>query len=182
MKKEELEEFLIEEKFDSYEAILQYVDDEKDIESLADKIKFLKNNGLENEDIEQILTENPLFLTSNLETVKRSVNFLNSIGLKKLSQVTAMNPELLSVSDKTMSDNYKLLKLIMTEKDLTNLLKIDCEILSFNTDYLGRRLEFFIKNDLKDKIKDIILNYIEAFEDEEDEIDIEILKKFGNGN
>lgn len=177
MKKEELEKYLINENFSNYDDIIQYVDDEKDIESLADKIKFLKNNGLENEDIEQIISDNPLFLASNLETVKRSVNFLNSIGLKEISQVTAMNPELLSVSDKTMSDNYKLLKLIMSEKELKNLLKIDCEILSFNTDYLGRRLEFFVKNDLKDKIKDIILNNIEAFEDEEDEIDIEVLKR-----
>lgn len=177
MKKEELEKFLIKEKFDSYEDILQYVDDEKDIESLADKIKFLKNNGLENEDIELVLSENPLFLTSNLETVKRSVNFLNSIGLKNLSQVTNMNPELLSVSDKTMSENYKLLKLLINEKELINMLNIDAEILSFNTDYLGRRLEFFVKNDLKDRIKDIILNNIEAFEDEEDEIDLNMLKK-----
>ena len=177
MKKEELEKFLIKEKFDSYEDILQYVDDEKDIESLADKIKFLKNNGLENEDIELVLSENPLFLTSNLETVKRSVNFLNSVGLKNLSQVTNMNPELLSVSDKTMSENYKLLKLLINEKELINMLNIDAEILSFNTDYLGRRLEFFVKNDLKDRIKDIILNNIEAFEDEEDEIDLNMLKK-----
>ena len=47
MRKEELEQFLIDEKFDSYEDILQYVDDEKDIESLADKIRFLKKSGLE---------------------------------------------------------------------------------------------------------------------------------------
>ena len=176
MKKEELKKFLIEEKFDSYEDILQYVDDEKDIESLADKIKFLKKNGLENEDIEFVISENPLFLTTNIENLKRSVNFLISIGLKNLSQVALMNPELLSVSDKTMSENYRLLKLLLQEKELLNMLKIDAEILSFNTDYLARRLEFFVKNNLKDKIKDIILNYIEAFEDDEDEIDLEMLK------
>ena len=56
------------------------------------------------------------------------------------------------------------------------MLKIDCEILTFNTDYFEKRLEFFIKNDLKDQIKDIILNDIEAFEDEEDEIDLEDLR------
>ena len=176
MKKEELEKFLIKEKFDSYEDILQYVDDEKDIEILAEKISFLKKNGLESDEIEMVLSENPLFLTSNLETVKRSVNFLNSIGLKNLSQVVGMNPELLSISDSQMSENYKLLKLLMSEKDLFNMLNIDAEILSFNTDYLGRRLEFFVKNNLKDKIKDIILNSIESFEDEEDEIDLSMLR------
>ena len=56
------------------------------------------------------------------------------------------------------------------------MLKIDSEILSFNTNYLEKRLEFFIKNGLKDKIKNIILNRIEAFEDAEDEIDLEELK------
>lgn len=176
MRKEELEQFLIDEKFDSYEDILQYVDDEKDIESLADKIRFLKKSGLENEDIETVLSENPLFLATNLETVKRSVNFLTSIGLKNLQQTVNMNPELLSVSDSQMSENYKLLKLLITEKDLFNILNIDAEILSFNTDYLGRRLEFFVKNGLKDKVKDIILNNIESFEDEEDEIDLNLLK------
>lgn len=176
MRKEELEQFLIDEKFDSYEDILQYVDDEKDIESLADKIRFLKKSGLENEDIETVLSENPLFLATNLETVKRSVNFLTSIGIKNLSQTANMNPELLSVSDSQMSENYKLLKLLISEKDLFNMLSIDAEILSFNTDYLGRRLEFFVKNGLKDKVKDIILNNIESFEDEEDEIDLNLLK------
>ena len=176
MKKEEEKKILLEEKFDSYEDILQYVDDEKDIESLADKIKFLKKNGLENEDIELVLSENPLFLTSDLETIKRSANFFKSIGLKNLSQVYNMNPELLSVSDSQMSENYKLLKLLMSEKELINMLNIDAEILSFNTNYLGRRLEFFVKNGLKDKIKDIILNSIESFEDEEDEIDLDTLR------
>jgi hypothetical protein len=57
------------------------------------------------------------------------------------------------------------------------VLSIDGEILTYNTNYLEKRLEFFIKNGLKDKIKEIILNEFEAFEDEEDEIDIENLKK-----
>ena len=176
MKKEELEKYLIKEMFDSYEDILQYVDDEKDIESLANKIEFLKKNGLENDDIELVLAENPLFLTTTLENVKRSINFLKSIGLNNLNQVINMNPELLSVSDSTMSDNYKLLKLLISEKELINMLKIDGEILSFNTDYLGKRLEFFVRNGLKDNIKSIILNSIESFEDEENEINIENLK------
>ena len=57
------------------------------------------------------------------------------------------------------------------------MLKIDSEILSFNTDYLEKRLEFFIKNGLKGVIKEIILKYIEVFEDEEDKIDLEELKQ-----
>lgn len=123
-----------------------------------------------------IISENPLFLTTTLETVKNNINFLKNIKLENIARTLEINPELLSTSDKTMSENYKLLKILMSEKDLMNMLKVDCEILTFNTDYFEKRLEFFIKNDLKDQIKDIILNDIEAFEDEEDEINLEDLK------
>lgn len=123
-----------------------------------------------------IIMENPLFLTTTLETVKNNINFLKNINLENIPRTLEINPELLSTSDKTMSENYKLLKILMSEKDLANMLKIDCEILTFNTDYFEKRLEFFIKNDLKDNIKDIILNDIEAFEDDEEDIDLDELK------
>ena len=123
-----------------------------------------------------IFNENPLFITTSLETVKNNVNFLKNINLENIPRTLEINPELLSTSDKTMSENYKLLKILMSEKELANMLKIDCEILTFNTDYFEKRLEFLIKNGLKDNIKDIILNDIEAFEDEEDEIELEELK------
>jgi hypothetical protein len=179
MKKEDFKKYLKEINFSEelVEEISSYVDNEKDIEVLCDKIKFLNKNGVSNTGIELIISENPLFLTTSLETVKASVNFLKNIKLENVEKVVEINSELLSVSDKTMSENYKLLKILMTEKELLNMLKIDAEILSFNTDYLEKRLEYFIKNGLKDKIKDIILNYFEAFEDEEDEIDLETLKE-----
>lgn len=124
-----------------------------------------------------IINENPLFLTTTLETVKNNINFLKNINIENIPRTLEINPELLSTQDKTMSENYKLLKILLSEKDLTNILKVDCEILTFNTDYFEKRLEFFIKNDLKDCVKDIILNDIESFEDEEEQIDIDDLKK-----
>ena len=139
-------------------------------------IEFLNKIGVTQEGIDIILSDNPLFLTTDLETVKRSVNFLKNIKLENVEKIVEINSELLSTSDKVMSENYKLLKVLMSEREILNLLKIDSEILSFNTDYLEKRFEFFIKNGLKDKIKTIILNKIEAFEDEEDEIDLEELK------
>lgn len=179
MKKEKLKENLQKLDFtDSYiDEISCYVDNEKDIESLYEKIEFLKKVGIDNEGIEIVISENPLFLASSIETVKASVNFLKNIKLDDISSIIKINSELLSTSDKTMSENYKLLKILMPEKEVLNMLKIDAEILSFNTDYLEKRLEFFIKNGLKDNIKDIILKYFDALEDEEDEIDIELLKK-----
>lgn len=178
MKKEELRKYFEELQYSEslIQEALDYVETEKDVESLYEKIKFLSKCGVPGEGIEMILNENPLFITTTLETVKNNVNFLKNINLDNIPRTLEINPELLSTSDKTMSENYKLLKILMSERDLANMLKIDCEILTFNTDYFEKRLEFFIKNDLKDNIKDIILNDIEAFEDEEDEIDLEELK------
>lgn len=161
---------------DYLDEIINYVDNEKDIESLCEKIKFLNKIGIKNSGIEMIISDNPLFLTTSLEIVKTSVNFLKNIKLENLETILEINSELLSTSDKVMSENYRLLKILIPEKELLNVLKIDSEILSFNTDYLEKRLEFFIKNGLKDKIKEIILKDIEAFEDLEEEIDIERLK------
>lgn len=178
MKKEELKKYFDELNYDEslQVEILENIENEKDIESLYEKIKFLTKVGVPGEGIDMIISENPLFLTTTLENVKNNINFLKNIKLEDIPRTLEINPELLSTSDKTMSKNYKLLKILMSEKDLSNMLKIDCEILTFNTDYFEKRLEFFIKNDLKDNIKDIILNDIEAFEDEEDEIDLDELK------
>ena len=101
---------------------------------------------------------------------------MKNIKLENISKIIEINSELLSTQDKIMSENYKLLRVLMPEKEVLNMLKIDSEILSFNTDYLEKRFEFFIKNGLKDKIKTIILNKIEAFEDDEEDIDLEELK------
>ena len=178
MKKEELKKYFDELNYSEniQIEILESVETEKDIESLYEKIKFLNKNGVPAEGIEMIFNENPLFITTSLETVKNNVNFLKNINVENIPRTLEINPELLSTSDKTMSENYKLLKILMSEKELANMLKIDCEILTFNTDYFEKRLEFLIKNGLKDNIKDIILNDIEAFEDEEDEIELEELK------
>lgn len=172
--KEELKKLNFEE--DYIDEVSQYVDNAKDIESLCEKIKFLNKVGVQNEGIENIICENPLFLTTSIDTVKTSVNFFKNIKIDNLATVLEVSSEVLSTSDKIMGENFKLLKVLMSEKELLNILKLDAEIITFNTDYLEKRLEFFVKNGLKDKVKEIIINSIESFEDEEDEIDLEYLK------
>lgn len=180
MKKEEFkkkvkENFKYDENF--VDEISSYVDNESDIQVFYNKIEFLDKQGVGQDGLDTILSENPLFLTSTLDTVKNSVNFLKNIKVENLSQILEINSELLSTSDKVMSENFKLLKVLMLEKDVLNVLKIDSEILSFNTDYLEKRLEFLVKNGLKDYVKEIILNRFEVFEDEEEEISVEELKE-----
>ena len=113
--------------------MLSYVESEKDIESLYEKVQFLNKIGVPKEGLDMIISENPLFLTTTLETVKNNINFMKNIGLDNIEKLVEIFPEILSASNKTMSENYKLLKILMSEKDLINMLKIDCEILTFNT-------------------------------------------------
>lgn len=182
MNKEEFKKYLEEKKYtpSNIEEISSYVDGEKDIESLYEKIKFLQLNGVSNNGVELIVSENPLFLTVPLETVKNSINFLKNIKLDDIAKVVEINSELLSTSDKTLGENFRLLKILIPEKELLNTLKIDAEILSFNTNYLEKRLEFLIKLGFKNNIKSIILNYFDAFEDDEEEIDVETIKDYIN--
>ena len=178
MKKEELKKILVELSYSEelQSEILETVETEKDIESLYSKINFLNKTGVPAEGIEMIFQENPLFLTTTLETVKNNVNFLKNINLENIPRTLEINPELISTTGTIMSDNYKLLKILMSERDLASMLKINCEILTFNTDYFEKRLEFLIKNGLKDAIKNIILNDIEVFEDDEEDINLEEIK------
>lgn len=178
MEKEKLEEYLKSIKFDemAIEEVIAYVETEKDVEALFKKIEVLHNNKVMNEVIEIILEENPLFLTTDLETVKLSVNFFKSIGFDNLSEIYDLGPELVSTSDKRLSENYKLLKIVLDEKELKKLINNNSEVLSYNTDYLGKRLEFFVKNGLKDKMFKVLTYDSEILDLEDDEIDLEALK------
>ena len=111
MKKEELKKYFEELNYDEslQGEILANVDNEKDIESLYEKIKFLNKVGIPAEGIDMIITENPLFLTTTLDTVKNNVNFLKNIKIENIARTLEINPEILSTSDKTMSENYKRL-------------------------------------------------------------------------
>ena len=93
MKKDKLKSFLEELKYDenSINEILELVDNEKDIESLYNKIEFLNKNGVNQEGIDIILSDNPLFLTTDIDTVKRSVNFLKNIKLENIANVLEIN-------------------------------------------------------------------------------------------
>lgn len=177
MKKEELKKYFDEQEYNEElsSEMLSYVESEKDIESLYEKVQFLNKIGVPKEGLDMIISENPLFLTTTLETVKNNINFMKNIGLDNIEKLVEIFPEILSASNKTMSENYKLLKILMSEKDLINMLKIDCEILTFNTDYFEKKLEELIKNGLKDNVKDIILNYFDFFDDE---MEIDELKSY----
>ena len=78
MKKEELNKYFEELNYSESlkQEILETVETEKDIESLYEKIKFLNKTGVPAEGIEMIFNENPLFITTTLETVKNNVNLL----------------------------------------------------------------------------------------------------------
>ena len=82
MKKEELKKYFEELNYDEslQNEILAYVDNEKDIESLYEKIKFLTKTGVPQEGIEMIINENPLFvlLLGLCPALSVTTNFENS--------------------------------------------------------------------------------------------------------
>ena len=68
---------------------------------------------------------------------------------------------------------------MLPEETVNVILRDRIEILTYNTDYLSKRLAYLVENGLKDKIETIILSRIEIFDLEDDEIEFEVkdLKK-----
>ena len=178
--KDKLKEYLLSLKFkeEDIDEILDNLENEIDQKDLHEKIKFLISLKLDIRVIRILIEENPLFMTTNLEDIKQIVELLKSLKLDEyISDILEMNPELLSTSKDKIITNINLLKvLIPEEKKFFEILKERIEIFTYNTDYLEKRLEFFIKHGFKEHIYKIILRYMELFDEEEEDINIEELK------
>lgn len=177
---EELKEFLKKTGFNTEEIedISELVDNEIDIKELEKKIVYLRSLNCDSRIIRIIIEENILFLTTELEEMEKVINFIKEKGLEEyIDNILEVNPDILSVSVDTLRRNENLLKMMIPENKFFILLRDRIEILTYNSDYLADRLAFFVKNGLKDKINQIILTQIELFDLEENEIEIEKLKK-----
>lgn len=179
--KEKLKEYLKSLKFsvEDIEDLLDNLENEIDQKDLHEKIKFLISLKLDIRVIRIIIEENPLFMTTTLNEIKDIVELLESLKLKEyISDILEMNPEILSTSKEKIATNINLLKIIIPEEmKFFEILKERTEIFTYNTEYLEKRLEFFVKNDLKDQIYKIILKYSELFDEDEEDINIKRLKE-----
>lgn len=179
--KEKLKEYLSILGFEGKEidGILEQVDTEIDVKMLHEKIKFLIKIGLDKNIIGIIIDENLLFLTSDLETIEKNVKVLQKyLSKDEVINAIEITPELITLLQNTLQTNLNMLNIIIEDSKLVKEIIINNgEILLYNTNYLQKRFEFFIKNGLKEKIRSFIIENIELFDVEENEIDIEELKK-----
>ena len=163
---------------DTIEEILGLIDNEIDIKELYEKIVYLQELGCDSRIIRIIIEENFLFFTTELEDIKKVVNFIKERDLKEyIVNIIEVNPDIISISIDTLKKNENLLKMTLSEDKVRILLRDRTEVFTYNSDYLADRLAFFIKNGLKEHIDDILLTQTELLDLEENEIEIEKLKK-----
>ncbi len=178
---EKLKEYLkvLEFEENDIQEILQLVSSEIDIKSLHEKLKFLVSKGLDKTSLKIIIDENLLFLTSNIKTIEKNMEILEKyLSQNEILMSLGLTPELITLQEENLQSNINMLKIIFGSDDEVKEIIINYgEILLYNTKYLEKRFEYFIKNGLKDQIKNYIIEDIELFDLEEDEIDLEDLKK-----
>lgn len=163
---------------DDIETILEYANNEIDQKSLHEKIKYLISLGLEAREIRIILEEDLTFLTEDLSQIKKNSEILKKyLNQEELKEALEVTPELLTIKENELERNINLLKLIVSEEDILKVLIQDKgEILTYGTDYLSDKFSFLINQGLKEYLLKIIIENIEIFDLDNDEINIEELK------
>lgn len=182
MEKQEItiKEYLRKIGFDEEEisSILEYASNEIDRKVLHEKIKYLISLGLDARQIRIVIEEDITFVTENLETIVQNGDilkkYLNEEEIKNALEVT---PEFLSMKKGELEQNIRLLNLVVEDRESQKIIIQDRgEILTFKPDYLSDKFSFFINNGLKDQILKIMIENVEIFDLENDEINIEELK------
>ena len=157
--------------------IMIYAGNDIDIAGIKNKVDYLNSLKCSSRVIRIIIEENPLFLLTELEEVKKVIAYLKEKGLEEyITDILEVEPEFISTKIDVIRKNEEILKLIVSEAHVNILLRDRTIIFTYNNDYLANRLRLLVENGLKDKIAKIILNNIEIFDLEDDEIDFEELK------
>lgn len=157
--------------------ILDMLEGENDFNSIIVKFEILTHEGISVNSIQDEIVENPFFITCEPKEMEKNIELLKKyIDSNEIASVIEMNPEYLTIQKDYFEQNIKMLKIIISKKNFEYLLKGNGEIFTFNSDYLEKRLEFFIKNGLKDKLEDLIIERIDLFEADEEEIDFDELR------
>jgi len=179
-KEANLEEYLKKLGFDQdgIENVLLYANNELDKKSIQEKIDFLISIGLNPNVILNIIEEDLTFVTVDLDTIKRNVETLQKyLNQEEFVEALELTPEFLTMNNEDLEKNIKLIGILYPNIDTVKIIIQDRgEILTYKPDYLSKKLEFFINNGLKDRILNIIIENVEVFDLENDEINIEELK------
>lgn len=176
----EIEEYLKKIGFDEedIETILEYANNEIDRKILHEKIKYLISLGLDARQIRIIIEEDLTFVTEDLEKIKKNSQVLKKyLDEEEIKAALEVTPELLTIKEDELERNINLLNLIIEEKEILKIIIQDRgEILTYKPDYLSDKFSFLINNGLKDNLLKIIIENIEIFDLDNDEINIEELK------
>lgn len=160
------------------EEILEYANSEIDRKVLHEKVKYLISLGLEARQIRIILEEDLLFITEDFNTIQINgaslSKLLNEDELKNTLETT---PELLTMKNEDLERNINLLKLVVPdEESLKVVIEDRGELLTYKPDYLSDKFTFFVSEGFKEDILKIIIENVEVFDLDNDEIDLEELK------
>lgn len=160
------------------EYILKYAENEIDSKILHEKIKYLISLGLNARQIRIVIEEDITFVTENLELIKSNGEILKKyLNPEEVVNTLEVTPELLTIAQNELERNINLLSLLITDKEVLKIIIQDRgEILTYKPDYLSDKFSFLINNGLKENILKILIENIEIFELDNDEINIEDLK------
>lgn len=160
------------------EEILEYANSEIDRKVLHEKVKYLISLGLEARQIRIVLEEDLLFMTEDIEIIKENGAFLVTIlDEEEIKNTIETTPEILTVKKEDLERNYNLLKLVIPDEESLKIVIQDRgELLTYKPDYLSDKFTFFVSEGLKDNILKIIIDNVEVFDLDNDEIDLEELK------
>lgn len=175
-----IEEYLKKIGFDKEETeyIMQYANNEIDKKALHEKIKYLISLGLDARQIRIVIEEDITFVTTELKLIMENgiilKDYLNEDEMKNALEVT---PELLTIKKGDLEKNIRLLTILIPDEEIQKIIIQDRgEILTYKPDYLSNKFSFFIENGLKENILKIIIENVEIFDLENDEINIDELK------
>ncbi len=175
-----IEEYLKKIGFDKEETeyIMQYANNEIDKKALHEKIKYLISLGLDARQIRIVIEEDITFVTTELKLIMENgiilKDYLNEDEMKNALEVT---PELLTIKKGDLEQNIRLLTILIPDEEIQKIIIQDRgEILTYKPDYLSNKFSFFIENGLKENILKIIIENVEIFDLENDEINIDELK------
>lgn len=176
-----LEEYLNKLGFDeeTNEMIMSYSVNDIDKEVLHEKIKYLISLGLDPRRIRIVIEEDMTFVTEEIAIIVKNGEFLKGyLNPEELLDTLEVTPELLTVKEGYIEENIRLLNLIVTDKEVLKMLILDRgELLTFKPKYLSEKLSYLIENGLKDKLIKILIEEIEIFDLDNDEIDLDYLRK-----
>lgn len=160
------------------EEILEYANSEIDRKVLHEKVKFLISLGLEARQIRIVLEEDLLFVTEDFELIKENAAVLTKyLDQEEIKNTLETTPEILTVRKEELERNINLLKLVINDEESLKIVIQDRgEILTYKPDYLSDKFTFLVSKGLKENILKIIIENVEIFELDNDEIDVEELK------